>query len=324
MDGPMSSPDGERIAALAREVRVDLDTYAERYPIFDRARFPAVALTTAVHVPDLTRADRALLALVSLWIIAFDEIVDEERVSRPALDTLVADYIAIVRGAPRDTARVAGPGDQLGRALREIGRRLAAYTPGTPLVVHWGASFERMVDGIVRQHDLGVALNGEAAGVAPAPARAAAPLSYDALLDIALHSIGVPYYLASSFIVYDDPRIADRLPLLVRIGEACARAIRLANDLRTWEKDAREGSLNTLVAVCAELERVTPGLSAAEYRAQGLRSLEERLAASVARTQSLLALSPVPHGAAEAGIARLVEFVTAFYAAHDYHTFQPG
>src|SRR5690242_6217230 len=65
--------------ALAQEVQADLEALAERWPIFDRKRFPALALTTAVHLPELTRPARALAALTSLWIIAFDEIVDEER-----------------------------------------------------------------------------------------------------------------------------------------------------------------------------------------------------------------------------------------------------
>lgn len=331
MDGPMSSPDGERIAALAREVHVDLDTYAERYPIFDRARFPAVALTTAVHVPDLTRADRALLALLTVWIFAFDEVVDEARLSVSELDTLITRCKTIVRGTSpcltphpedkRDRAAQTSASpveDQLCHALHDLARQLATYRSFSLLAEHWHTSFELMVDGIVREQRLGAAL------AAPSPASPSTVPSYDALMETALHSIGVPCYLAACFIAYGDPALAGRLAELRHIGEACARAFRLANDLRTWEKEEREGIFNTLVAVRTEIGRADPDLSAAECQERGIRLLTDRLAVHVAQTWSLLAASPMPNGAVEMGIARLVEFVTMFYAAHDYHTFRSG
>ena len=178
-----------------------------------------------------------------------------------------------------------------------------------------------MVDGVVRERVWGAML-------ATLPDTTGTTLralpSYDALMDTALYSIGVPHYLAACSIVHNDPQVVARLPMLVHIGEACARAFRLANDLRTWEKEEREQTFNTLMAVRRELQSAQPGLSAAEYQERALHFLQWRLGVHVAQTRALLAASPVPDGAVEVGISRLVEFVTQFYAAHDYHTFRAG
>jgi hypothetical protein len=148
--------------------------------------------------------------------------------------------------------------------------------------------------------------------------------TYEDLIDMLAHSVGVQHYLATCFIVSGDSLLAERLPSLRPAVTACARAIRLANDLRTWQKDEREGGISTLKAVRAELMRAHPGLSRAECQARARRLLAGRLDAEVARTHELLAASPCPSGAAERGIARLVAFVPRFYASHDYHTYRPA
>lgn len=325
----MPGAGGEPIATLAREVRADLEAWAGRYPIFDRARFPAVAITTAVHVPDLTHADRALLAVVPLWLFAFDDLVDGGGIGGPELAVLVANYQAIVRGVPGPPrpwgCRLPGSAGQLGQVLAELGQRLATYSSFTePLAGYWRTSFALAVEGIVRDRLLSASLRPDGTHRPSGDSAAArlAPPTYQAWLETAQCSIGVHPYLAACFVMYGDLGIASRLPALARITDACGRAFRLANDLRTWEKEERERNFNSVAAVVAELERAAPGLTAPERRARARHYLERRLAVHVAETRALLAASPAPDGAVEAGIGRLVEFVVRFYAAHDYHTFQ--
>lgn len=317
-------------AALAREVRADLAALAARFPVFDRARLPALALTIAAHVPDLARADRELLALVPLWLFAFDDLVDGDlrgggQVQGPEVAALVAGYKAIVRGGagagPFPGPRPPGPAGELGLALAELAARLAAYRSfGGALAAYWHASFDLAVDGIVRDRARSARLRLGSGR----PPEGEAPLpTYAEWLATAQHSVGVHPYLAACFIIYSDPTLARRLPALARITDACGRALRLANDLRTWEKEEREGNFNTVAALRAEIGRARPALTPAERQSRALRDLEGRLAAQVAETRALLATSPVPDGAVEASIARLVAFVIPFYAAHDYHTFRP-
>lgn len=314
----MGGDEPTRTAALAREVRADLEDWAARYPLVRRTRFPGIALTAAVQLPELGRADRALAGLVAAWLFTFDDVVDEERVAGPALAALVADLKAIAwRAPPAVGAGGSEPGAQMGRALTEIRERLAAYRSFASLADHWRLTFAQAVDGIVRDRILGTALRGAAPG-APRPA----PPSYATVMATAQYSIAAHHYLASCLVVYNDPRVVARLPALAAIGTECARAVRLANDLQTWEKEEREGIFNTLAAARAELLRAEPGLSAAEGQERALRFARERLAAHAAHTRALLAVSPVPDGAVEAGLARFLDFTTGFYAAHDFHTFR--
>ncbi len=320
------------------EARTDLERWANRYPIFNRARLPALALTLAAHLADRPRADRSLIGLLSLWIAAFDELVDQDWVTSSALHELAYQCKAAVGGVAGDTyhslhsscswsCTALSSGEQLLCALDELRLRLMALEPDITLTAYWQDTFGRMIDGIVVQRELGASLY---AGISDQPASEHPILlpadvpPYDVLMRTLLHSIGVPHYLATCFLTYRDPELADRLPSLIPVVEACAKAVRLANDLRSWRRDIRERNVNMLVAAAAAISRSEPGLSASECHVRALHQLAERLAIHVAEMHSLLNASLRPDGAAERGLVRLVEVVTGVYASHDYHTWQSG
>jgi hypothetical protein len=145
--------------------------------------------------------------------------------------------------------------------------------------------------------------------------------SYDALMERVLHSIGVPFYLATCFILHEDPTIEERLPGLIEIGVECARAIRLANDLRTWEREEIEQTINTVAVLQHEILREYPEIGPDESRKRAIQILTERKLASIARANTLLSCSPESCSPVETGIVRLVTFVTGYYATQDYRTF---
>lgn len=310
--------------ALAAEVRADLDAWADRWPIFDRKRFPAVALTTAVHLPELARPARALAALASLWIIAFDEVVDEERADEATIAQQVAAFKTMITPSATESRRVeiiqpATPmADDLAAALRTVVAGVAASPTFPAFAAVWRRSFCQMVDAIVAQHRLGRA---RAATLTNRERRVI--VSYNAMLALTTESIGVHWYLLTGFILGEDEAVAQHAATLLPSVEQCARAVRLANDLRSWERDMAEGNVNTLVALEAELAAVDPGLPAERRRARALALLRARLAAAAARTVRLLATSPLAGRPALAGVARLLAFVTGVYARADYDTFAP-
>ncbi len=307
---------GAGSAGLAHEVRADLADWSARTSCASPADLSAVALTVAVHLPDLGRRERALAGLITLWTIGFDALVDEGGLPAAALDAVVARCKAIVRAAPR-APRVHGatepvPAMQLALALGEIGRGLAAYGSFPPLADAWRASFARMIDAIVRQRRLGLA---EASGVAPSDP--------GAFMALAADSVGVPHYLTACLILYDDPGLATRLPQLLAGAAACARVIRLANDLRTWGREEREGTTNLVVVEAAAIGRLRPELTPDRRRERALTALERRLARQLADTRALLAAMPTAGGAPEIGMARLVRVVTGVYARRDYRRAVP-
>lgn len=325
--------EGSALTVLAAEVAADLRAWAIGFPFADPRRFRALALTTAVHLPGLGRAERALAARLNAWIFAFDDLVDGVpaggpghnglRLADDALDRLTARCIAVTRDAGVDDGGIGGreswaDGEDVGGvtgALVGLVRTVAARPGFGPLAAHWRDTFARMLDGIVRERRLGAAL---AAG-APPPSPAA-------LLETARYSIGAPHYLATCFILHsgsDDPGLPRRLPALAELALAAADVARLANDLRTWAKEEREGTFNSVRAVDAALVRDGPTLPAAERRARAVRVVEGLLADARGRVRALTA-APMPLPTPEAGIVRLVDFVPALYATADFHSFGSG
>ncbi len=304
----------EPVPEIARETQVDLERWAGRYSSLDPTQFSGLVLTTAAHVPTWPRSKRLLAAMVSVWILTFDGMVDEGRIPEAEQASHVAAYKAVIRhGSPTSPL----PDDDLSLALRDIRERMDSYPSSAALLGHWLGSFDQMVDAIVWQRHAAPALRGVTERF-----RTMLP-SYDALMERALHSIGVPFYLATCFILHEDPTIEVRLQDLIEISLECARAIRLANDLRTWEREEVEQTINTVMVLRHEILRENPEIGPAESRNRAIQVLKERELASIARTHTLLACSPGSSSPVETGIGRLVTYVTGYYAFQDYRTFSP-
>lgn len=306
-----------RQADIARQTQEDLEDWVARWPIFDHARLPALAQTTAIHLVDSSRHARAIAALISLWIIAFDDLVDDGQLASRDLVARVAGYVAIVEGG------AASADDPLGVSLQHIAQALQRLASFERLGWYWRSTFRSMLRATVNQRRLGriwAARPTVQADWGSVP-------SYDAVRSLLRDSIGVEHYLAACFILYDDPAVAARTRDLRALSAACAEAIRLANDLRTWPKDAHEENFNALVALRAEIARRCTTLSEVTCQARALEVLSLRLTAAVERTRLLLQASPCPNGQAEEGIGRLLSVVTGVYAVGDYHasgTYVPG
>lgn len=312
------------LARHAAETAADLADWGRRFPLADSRRFGALALTTAVHLPGLSRRDRALAARLNGWIYAFDDLIDGVPLERSvaaihttgrlpdtALDRLVVRCNAVLTDqAPR--AHGEDP-DGILAALAALVGEVRTHTCPPPLVALWRETFARMLTGILRERRLVAEL-----------ADGAAPPSPSAYLETARYSIGAPHYLATCFILQsdaDDPGLPGRLPTLTALALAAADIARLANDLRTWMREEGEGTYNSIRAADAAIARLMPVLPAAERRAQALRAIEHLLTVRRARVEALLQLTPEPHREAEAGIGRLVTFLPALYATADFHDF---
>jgi hypothetical protein len=295
-------------ATGARELRDDLAEWVDRFPVLGRADLAAVASTIAAHLPDVGQPERITAGLVTLWTLAFDALVDDGGLDNAILDALTTWYGTIVARAPEappsPPARAPAPGVDLGHVLTVLGQRLAAARTFPTLAPVWRTSFAQMVTAIVAQRRLSL--------------RASAVPTVVDLLTLTQESIGVAHYLAVCWILYDDLCIAARLAHLTDLAATCAGAIRLANDLRTWAREEQEGTVNLVVVEAATIGQRNPVLTAAECRKRALWTLATRLPDEVAHLRVLQATSPVPDGAPEMGMVRLVQVVTGAYATHDY------
>jgi len=296
--------------ALRAEVAADLWAWSTRYPLFDPARFPALAATTVAYLPMARRADRALAALVSLWIVAFDALVDERDTDTAVLNALATHYGGLITADQGErhvgSLRLEKMAEQLDAALREIVVLLDNYHPPSAVRLWWEHSCRATIAAIVRQRGLGRT-------DAPTP-------SYAAALPLLVDSIGVRPYLAVGAIVGREPGLVSRLAATTALAGECALAIRLANDLCTWEKDESEGGFNTLTALRAEIVSAEPTVAATVARDRILATLQARLASSMARCHAHPAATGA--GATAAAMVRVTDVVVAIYAAHDYHTYR--
>ena len=323
--GPVDTPLGAFLAtvglpAIARDCAVvvnDLRDWAANVPGADTRRFRALGLTAAVHLPILSPEERALTARLNGWIYAFDDLVDGTRDGRlpdAMLEPLVRRCKAVLANRPPGP-RVANR-EGIVAALREIVRDVSAPAPPDALGDFWRASFDKMLDGIVRErHLLAKIAMGE-----PAPSPAAH-------LETARYSIGAPHYLATSFILHHragDTTLPARLPTLIALALAAADVARLSNDLHTWVREEREGVFNTVRAADAAIARLAPTLPEAARRVDAVRAIERLLGTRCAQVAGLLATTPAPHPDAEAGIGRLVDLIPALYATADFHEFDDG
>jgi len=312
------------LARHAAETAADLADWGRHFPLADSRRFDALALTTAIHLPGLGRRDRALAARLNGWIYAFDDLVDGVPPERSSgtlhaagcLPDATLDHLAArCNGVLAGEAAPARGDDPAGvvAALAALVGELRARPCAPPLAALWRETFARMLAGILRERRLVAALTAGAPPPSPA-----------AYLETARYSIGAPHYLATCFILHadaDDPGLSGRLPTLTALALAAADVARLANDLRTWVREEREGIYNSIRAADAAIARLMPALPAAERRAQALQAIAHLLAARRARVEALLTLTPRPHADAEAGIGRLVAFIPALYATADFHDF---
>jgi hypothetical protein len=295
-------------AGLAHEVEESLRWWTDRYPFFDRSRVPALALTTAVHLADLTAAERDVAAAIKLWICAFDDAVDEQQITRIQMDELANESIRLFDATPPNTPVV----HPMSVALRDIVSRLQRYRTYVSLRSLIQARVNTYAQGVILQWDWGAARSEQGHVGVP---------TYAEHMAVARDSTSVPFYLAVCYVLYDDAALMERLPYLVEVGNACATVLRLSNDLRTWDKEDREGTFNTLAALEGELHQADPHLAASDRRSRAQQLIAERLETAVVEVQRLLDQSPVPHGAAEDGIARFTRFVTGFYIHHDFREY---
>lgn len=288
-------PPGERARILerTREVHARLADWAKPYGIFPPVRFPAIAISMAAAAPWLGAGPLVEMAMIPTWIYAIDDAFDQRVFTAVERAPRVARYAAIAAGRLRPPA-----GDAYASALEELTARLAAYPQWRACSGDWAANCRRMLAGMAFECD--VADRIRAGGAAP---------SLRTYLQHGLHSIGVPLYLTGAWVIDSCPEADAHLEALRRLARAAGRAVRLANDLRTHEKEAGEGNLNAIML----LRRTEPEAAA--------RSVQRRLRAAMRR---LLASegANLPIRSAEM-VLRVTRFAVDLYADHDYHTIPP-
>jgi len=271
-----------RVGELTEHLTSHLQEWAAPYGVFDPKRFATTALTMAAAAAWLPEADLRAMAPIPVWIFTVDACLDEGLFRPEERHERAAHYVAVAGAAP---GREPQPLDPYARALRDLQRDIAPRALATDLRPYWQLTCRRMLTSMIAECEAGES------GRMPA---------LSTYLEHGLYSIGVPMYLAGAWAFTGDPRLPRELPLLDRLARQSGRAIRLANDLRTHEKERREGNCNALFFV-----------PEAEVRRRCVRAT----AAVAAAARRLSPPSP-----AAVLTDRVTRFSVDFYAEHDFHT----
>ncbi|MFI7426944.1 terpene synthase family protein [Micromonospora sp. NPDC049836] len=222
-----------RVCALAAQGQRELQRGLAAHPDlfgagpFDAALASSIALAMAFSAPWCTAAQLRLSNRAVLWGFALDWQVDHETTAAADLDLLVRRQRAVAGGAPPD------PADPLGVFLAELRAELAAGPGFAAASEAWRDAVDRTLAAMAREW------HWRADGHRPALA------DYLANADnLACTVVNVAHWAGVG-----GPGAHAHLDRLVTASDAVQRALRLVNDLASYERDLRWGDLNALLLV---------------------------------------------------------------------------
>lgn len=235
-----------RICALAARGQRDLQRCAAAHPElfprrpFDAALFSSIALAMAFSAPWCTAEQLAVTNRAVLWGFAVDWQIDHLATSRAEIDRITAASLAVADGSPA--------ADPLGRFLAELRDDLAGTPAFAGLRGLWREEIERTLTAMAREWEWKTRAKD---GTAPPPGLAEYLANAD---NLAATVVNVAHWIHTG-----SPETHRRLPRLVAASDEVQRAVRLINDLGTYQRDREWGDLNAIMLVDdrAEIERRT-------------------------------------------------------------------
>ncbi|MFE9693952.1 terpene synthase [Micromonospora sp. NPDC005806] len=222
-----------RVCALAAQGQRDLQRcMTEQADLFgaepfDAALASSIALTMAFSAPWCDAAELRLANRSVLWCFALDWQVDHEMGSAVDLDLLVRRQRAVADGGSAE------PDDPLGRFLAELRVELAAGPAFATMHGVWRDAVDRTLVAMRREWHW------------RADAHRPGLDEYLANADnLASTMVNVTHWAGVG-----GPQAHALLDRLVAASDAVQRALRLVNDLASYERDLRWGDLNALMLV---------------------------------------------------------------------------
>jgi hypothetical protein len=230
-DAIQAAAEHGRICALASRGQRDLEEIAARYPAlfpnppFDATLFSTVAMAMAFSAPWCTAEHLRVANRAVLFGFAADWQIDYLAKAAREVDLLSAGCLAVADGEPADT-----PISQLLADIRDELATVPAFAAGRTI---WREELTRMLAGMTREW------NWKSAGTRPTLNE------YLANAD----NLGSSFVNVSHWLRTGDPAALARLADLTTVGREEQRALRLINDMATYERDLRWGDLNALMLV---------------------------------------------------------------------------
>ena len=283
--------------------------WAQRYPTIRTAWIPSVALLTSTIAPQISPIDTLVSAKLVFWIFGVDDMVDESTISPQELQKRAAVWHWI---ASDDGVRGTDQGDGLGCMLMEIKSELFMYPLFEFLHGRWADELTRFMDRKVQECRMAriFAVNG-----------ASALPSVEEYVGWGLHGVGVPLWSWAVWAVVGDPSVKEYLAPIVKATEHAAAAVRLYNDLRTYQGELDKENVNSVLIACRAMLGEDPGQPVGRVVTEAKQRVMQLAVSHSHRCRDILRDVHTNSGAPERVLLRTVAFSHYFYAhgGHDYH-----
>ncbi|MBX7234250.1 MAG: terpene synthase family protein [Caldilineales bacterium] len=280
--------------ALAQQTAARLAAWTEPHPSIRRGRIEPVAMQMAASAPFALPQTLSLTLQVGLWIAALDDLLDEGQADAAAIAGRLRSY--------EDPAASLGDGDDLAAMLHETYLELSRQPLFPSLAAPWRQALRDHLHGHLQEH-------GWRSDYRQNPASLP---SYADYLAVGCHTIGFPLIPWTFLIAFSDPTAPAHLAGLEEMAVTAGVCLRLANDIRSYERELAEGKINAIVilswtAVAEAAQRQAEEHIVAEIEA-GLASLRRQ-------RQALAASCDLP----SAAILGMAETGCRFYHRRDFH-----
>lgn len=287
----------KEIFALANRVAERLDVWGRDFPIIRSIRFKPLSIQLAASAPFCTVEELVTAGCGTLWIFAIDDAFDEELVPLEEMLIRSVTYRKLVFGE----SVTVDPRDPLAVVLQDVIRDLARYESFGSLREWWAASVMGTVEGMIQECRWRDEFRASKGQQLP---------TYEAYIRNGRYSIGGPPHFMTSIITLEDPASVAAIQPLHDLGLEASACIRLANDLRSYEKEVAEGNVNSVV-----LMQFLHGVPVEQAR----RMVQNEIAHGLQRCRALFQPGPTTSRSAERLIVDTAEFACEFYVSHDFH-----
>ena len=225
----------------------------------------------------------SLVADAGLVLFAIDDLLDDSGVCVDEGTLRIEQYSAVARGEPCPEVAF----DPIARALANLRDRVAATDPEGDMVDAWADAMVRMLAGM---------------GVELRRASDPAATSLERYLASARDSIGVEMIAFTAWVAMGAGATRAALPSLRRAERSFSTAVRLANDLRTCERERAEGRVNAVTLLGDD----------------GRPGLHDLCDSALAEGKSALAAAGIAGTAQGRFVDRFASAIVAMYVTRDF------
>jgi terpene synthase-like protein len=289
-------------AALARPLG---EWVARHSQLMRPVRTPQVCLTLAATAPFLDVAALLPAARMIFWVFAADDLADEGGMPTAELWPRLDRCLALLD----NPGEASTGGDPLLEVLKELRDELARYPLFATLRPHLAEGLRAFLRGMHREHEWSAEYRDSP--LHPVP-------SFAEYLENERRTTGSLLILMCVLTTMNDPSVPAHLPRLLEMERAISVSIRLANDVRGYEREVGEGKLNALTILQHELMK-QEGLEAGAALDRARAKVKELIPNGLELCQTLGRKERTTSVNPERFITNLVAFTCDFYAHHDYH-----